>query len=459
MTAVPDSESTLRDLLRDAPLPVARALPIVAGVADALAARHRSGTAHGAVGVGTVMVAGDGTVRLADPPPGTDTTSAAAYDRDTRALGNLLTETVGGAAALPAPALDLARRTSTGQVVTPAAFAAELAALTPQPPAPAPPPPQPPPQPRVTVVAPPAPAAQPPPARPRLQPPVAVPPHTGPPDQPAPGTWPAPRFTDASLDDLLGGYAVDDVRLPPELDPRRPLGRRDRLRRELAGRARSGQLLSRRTVLVGLVAVAALVVVVVLLAVALIHHTSGGTTGTATGGRHSSTPAASHPQGGGSSPSGTPGTTPAGRAHRLPVAKVSAYDPKGDGRENDAALPAAVDGDPSTAWTSDRYTTARFGGLKSGLGLLLDLGRSRPLRTVLLRFGAAGTSVRVYVGDDRSALLAGRLAASASGAGRSARLALPDGVRGRYLLVWLTALPPATGHGYRASVDEVTALG
>ncbi len=53
------------------------------------------------------------------------------------------------------------------------------------------------------------------------------------------------------------------------------------------------------------------------------------------------------------------------------VLEVRAIDPFGDGVEHDDELPFLLDGDPATAWSSERYRSAAFGGLKPGLGLVV----------------------------------------------------------------------------------------
>ena len=79
---------------------------------------------------------------------------------------------------------------------------------------------------------------------------------------------------------------------------------------------------------------------------------------------------------------------------------VRDFDPEGtDGQENTDQVPNAIDGVPATAWTTSRYKTATFGGLKTGVGLLLDLGKPTDLHTVQVGFTAAGAKVELRVSD------------------------------------------------------------
>src|SRR4051794_39312226 len=106
---------------------------MVGQVASQLAERHRAGSPHGWVGPDTVLLGPGDRARLADPPPGRRPTAADAYDRDTRALGQLLAMAAGGLGRLPPAARELAQLTAAGGVVTPAAFVAQLDGLQPPP--------------------------------------------------------------------------------------------------------------------------------------------------------------------------------------------------------------------------------------------------------------------------------------------------------------------------------------
>ena len=62
------------------------------------------------------------------------------------------------------------------------------------------------------------------------------------------------------------------------------------------------------------------------------------------------------------------------------------YDPEGaDGSENSNETPLAIDGNPSTAWVTDHYSTAGFGRLKDGVGLWLEFGRLTQVGRVIIR--------------------------------------------------------------------------
>ena len=161
-------------------------------------------------------------------------------------------------------------------------------------------------------------------------------------------------------------------------------------------------------------------------------------------------------------PTGVGASAQSQSADRQPVpVRVVAlrdYDPYGDGREDSPEAPLAVDDDPTTAWQTSRYRgDPHFGGLKSGVGLLVDLGESRPLTEVRAALTAAGASMQVFASDDlridpNSATPVGTL----DNAPQNAVVPVHD-ARGRYWLFWLTKLPP-DGGGYRVGVAELAFL-
>ena len=121
------------------------------------------------------------------------------------------------------------------------------------------------------------------------------------------------------------------------------------------------------------------------------------------------------------------------------------FDPYGDGLgENNQLAYLAIDGNPATAWHTEWYSSASFGGLKPGTGLLLDMGRTVTISTVRLLLGdLPGADFQVSVGAVASSLTVLPSVARASDAGGQVSLHLTSPARGRYVLIWFTQLPPA----------------
>lgn len=151
------------------------------------------------------------------------------------------------------------------------------------------------------------------------------------------------------------------------------------------------------------------------------------------------------------SPAGSP-------AQALTVASVAAFGPEGtsDG-DNPAIVSRVIDG--GGAWYSSWYTTPEFGELKTGTGILLDMGAQVTVSSVQVVLGdAAGADLQVRVGD--TAVLGDMsTAASVSDAGGTVRLPLSSPATARYVLIWFTRLPPDSSGTYQASVYSATVDG
>lgn len=135
---------------------------------------------------------------------------------------------------------------------------------------------------------------------------------------------------------------------------------------------------------------------------------------------------------------------------------ASAFDPQGDGDENGEEAANAVDGDPDTTWRTSGYDDQLGpGGLKTGVGLLLDLGEAVPVDAVSLTLVGQPTSASIYVLDQEPTSLQG-LDPVASGSTDGTRLNLQaDGVTGSHVVVWLTSLPLGDDGAYRGEISDL----
>jgi eukaryotic-like serine/threonine-protein kinase len=128
---------------------------------------------------------------------------------------------------------------------------------------------------------------------------------------------------------------------------------------------------------------------------------------------------------------------------------VTDFDPfAADGRENPEGVVKAVDGNPATAWSTDTYNTANFGGLKPGVGLWVDLGRPRAISSVDVTSPDSGWQGEIRLADRPADRLEGWGKAVARGSGRFDL----KGRKGRYVLVWITALPDPS---HRVRIAEI----
>jgi len=132
---------------------------------------------------------------------------------------------------------------------------------------------------------------------------------------------------------------------------------------------------------------------------------------------------------------------------------VGSYDPPsdgGDGAEHNDSVALATDTSPATYWTTDIYLSADFGGLKPGVGLVLDAGAPVALKSIAVTTDTSGFTAVIQAGpsptgpftaDSSSETVTGTTTFSLSGH------------TARYFVVWITHLPP----GNTAHVNNVSA--
>jgi len=394
--------STLREALaRNGPLPPAQAAWLATEVTAALGYAHQTGVCHGSLKPGNILLADDGTVKVAD-----FSIARAATDDDPGRTGEIL-----GADGYLAPEV-VHGGVADGRADVYGLGACLYEMLTGRPPAADP-------------------AATVPPRALR----AGVPRELDTVVQKAMAVDPNERFQspEAMASALArsaatagavptGGRLVEPLEAPP-----RPEGppARGFLRHE--GRWLGWTL--------------ALVVLVGVLAVALT--VASDTIGDLFGGDGSPGPADST------------GTTAGQTAVR--VVQASSFDPltrDADKQENENEAPLAIDDDPSTAWTTEGYND-NLGAFKQGVGLVLDLGEPKATGRLGLTLPAAGAELTIYGSDNRPESLEGwEELAGPQTAGEKASFDL--GGRHRYLLVWFTSLPQGEGGKFRGGISAVT---
>jgi hypothetical protein len=160
-------------------------------------------------------------------------------------------------------------------------------------------------------------------------------------------------------------------------------------------------------------------------------------------------------------PSASSSPSPSAHATRVPISGVTDFDPQGNPPvENPDMVRLAHDGDPKTAWeTSTYYNDPHLGGLKSGVGLLVDLGKRAAVGEVDLTLQGKPTSLQLLAAPDAKAAPSSTdglpAVATAKDAGTHVDLVPKKPVTTRWLVVWLTSLPPAPG-GYQGKVAEIS---
>jgi len=157
--------------------------------------------------------------------------------------------------------------------------------------------------------------------------------------------------------------------------------------------------------------------------------------------------------------SGTAPAHQAPRARTLTPASAVTFDPYGDSQGTNAQ--PAIDGSRATAWHTAWYTTAAFGNLKPGTGLLLDMGRPVTITGIKITLGSLpGADFQVRTGAAAASLTDTHPVARVTGAGGQVDLRLTTPARGaRYVLIWFTKLPPDASGTFQATVYNVSLEG
>jgi eukaryotic-like serine/threonine-protein kinase len=215
-----------------------------------------------------------------------------------------------------------------------------------------------------------------------------------------------------------------------------------------------------RKIAVGIAALAAVSLVALLVLVPLL--SGGGDNPQASGAGPTGTATTAAPAGGGGD----------GLPQKLEIGarQVRIVDPKGDRTElKDAAL--VVDGDTNTAWETQHYQgNAKFGGIKPGMGVLIDLGAARHVETVKVDLSAAGASAEVRAGTtdpgssragDQQVLNTYRLVGQPviDGGTTMAFGSFDPDKTYRYLLVWITSMPKDETGEYQIGIQEIVVNG
>lgn len=176
----------------------------------------------------------------------------------------------------------------------------------------------------------------------------------------------------------------------------------------------------------------------------------------------------------GADPDAEPTITPSGTVAASAVLRdveVVDFDPLGgDGQENPGQVGSLLDGDGSTTWRTQTYED-QLGpppGLKTGVGFVLDLGRERAVSSVDLRLPGGRTTIALFVSAEApTAAPTGEPVATVTGSGQvslepaGTTTGTTEGapVSGRYLVIWLTALPEVAGGDFRGEIAEVVVRG
>jgi hypothetical protein len=160
----------------------------------------------------------------------------------------------------------------------------------------------------------------------------------------------------------------------------------------------------------------------------------------------------------------TPGSTPSASASASPsesagepiaILQATGFDPEGDSKERNSEAPRVYDGKTSTAWTSEGYASSNLGGLKTGVGVLLDLGQPARVKQVVLTLPDV-SDVQVFLSDSDSIDGATEIGSSQGKKGQITLKATNAQAAGSKVIVWFTKVSQVSDGRFRATLAEVT---
>jgi eukaryotic-like serine/threonine-protein kinase len=138
---------------------------------------------------------------------------------------------------------------------------------------------------------------------------------------------------------------------------------------------------------------------------------------------------------------------------------ASDFDPFGTAGEHTDEVQFAVDGNPTTAWTTETYEAENLG--KPGVGLFVDAGKPTAAQALEIRSDSRDWDLEVYGSDADPPPEAfeeweGPIG-SATIEGDRTEVPLEGGGRFRYFLMWITR-PASTDDGFLVEINEVRIL-
>jgi eukaryotic-like serine/threonine-protein kinase len=148
---------------------------------------------------------------------------------------------------------------------------------------------------------------------------------------------------------------------------------------------------------------------------------------------------------------------------RLPNDAASEFDPPPGDQQETGTEQQAIDSNPTgTAWSTEHYDSADFGGLKDGVGLAIDADDRVAAKSMVIRALTPGYDAQIYeaAGSPPSSLSGwGQPVATISDGGDSETVRLSRKPAESFLL-WITQAPPAEDDPgrYQMEISDVRIL-
>jgi tRNA A-37 threonylcarbamoyl transferase component Bud32 len=154
------------------------------------------------------------------------------------------------------------------------------------------------------------------------------------------------------------------------------------------------------------------------------------------------------------------GGGPASAPAALSLTSATAFDPTGDGAENNALANNIRDGNPTTSWRTEGYNDRDITRLKAGVGIIVTTAAPASLDRLELQSPTNDWRVVIYVADAAAHDLAGwgdPVATSGSLPAGTNTIDL-HGARGAAVLIWIVDRGDGSGRA-PAEIQEARLLG
>lgn len=163
------------------------------------------------------------------------------------------------------------------------------------------------------------------------------------------------------------------------------------------------------------------------------------------------------------SSSAAPTSSSAPPAVKLTITDATVYDPQGKPpADYESYVDRAYDGDPSSFWLTWVYKQQfgrANGGLKDGVGLILNFGKPVTPSSVTISTLTPNTTIEIRSASSANpALSSTQVLGSATLQNDPVTISMPNAPTSQYLLVWVTKLAPY-GQQWQSNIAEITVNG
>jgi eukaryotic-like serine/threonine-protein kinase len=167
------------------------------------------------------------------------------------------------------------------------------------------------------------------------------------------------------------------------------------------------------------------------------------------------TPVVGNHQTNGNAAKGTTSSTP------VALESATAYDPEGDGEEEDEIEGLAIDGNPTgTSWTTEHYESEIFEGTKTGpdpgVGIYVTSKGATTPNKMVVRTPTPGWNAQIFAaaaGPPEGIEEWGEPVGEAKNADKTEEIDLHLGSAAKYFLLWFTKASPASDQEGRYQVE------